>query len=181
MKNSDCQLKSVHYIAIGPQEAVPIRKNIRLYVRKKLGPSKVKKIKKFINDIFNLRFKASGKSNELLQSIAENQMFALQPGDLVRVRSKEEIVATLDHWGQLRGCSFAPEMGQYCSTTQKVLKRVERFVDERDLVIRKTKGIVLLDGIICHGTISLGSCDRNCLYFWREEWLEKISDDNISL
>jgi hypothetical protein len=95
------------------------------------------------------------------------------------VRSKAEIAATLNRWGTLKGCSFAPEMAQFCGTTQRVLKPVERFVDERDMRIRKTKGIVLLEGIICHGTSTLGSCDRNCYYFWREEWLQKIAQPDI--
>ena len=59
-------------------------------------------------------------------------MDALQPGDLVRVRSKEDIRATLDHWNQRRGCAFLDEMWPYCGTQQRVFKRVERFLDERD-------------------------------------------------
>jgi hypothetical protein len=57
----------------------------------------------------------------------------LKPGDLVEVRSKEEIEATFNHWRQLKGCSFMPEMGQHCGTVQRVLKPMKRFVDERDL------------------------------------------------
>jgi len=90
------------------------------------------------------------------------------------VRSREEIEATLNHWRQLKGCSFMSEMAQYCDTTQRVHKVMERFVDERDLRVKKVKGIVLLDGLRCEGTAEFGRCDRSCLYFWREEWLERV-------
>ena len=65
------------------------------------------------------------------------------------------------------------EMSKYCDTTQRVLKRMERFVDERDYKVKKSNGIVLLEGLNCQGTTDFGRCDRNCFFFWREEWLEK--------
>jgi len=99
---------------------------------------------------------------------------SLAAGDLVRVRSEEEIRATLNAWNELKGCMFMDAQRQYCSTTQRVLKPVERFVDERDYRVKKAKGVVLLDGLICEGTPDYGRCDRACYYFWREEWLEKI-------
>jgi hypothetical protein len=98
----------------------------------------------------------------------------LQPGDMVRVRSAEEIGATLNRWQKYKGCGFMDDMWQYCDTVQTVLKPVERFVDERDYQVKKVKGIVLLEENTCQGTPIFGRCDRNCYYFWREEWLEKI-------
>ena len=59
--------------------------------------------------------------------------------DLVWVRFKEEIQTTLNNWGQLKGFGFMPEMEQYCGTTQRIYKRVERFVDERDLRVKRSK------------------------------------------
>jgi hypothetical protein len=100
---------------------------------------------------------------------------SLRPGDLVRVRSRHEIEAALNLWNQLNGCAFVEEMWPYCGTTQKVLKRVVRFLDERDYLMKKCKGIVILDGVMCQGTKDFGPCDRSCFYFWREEWLEKLS------
>lgn len=98
----------------------------------------------------------------------------LQPGDRVRVKSRAEIQQTLNLWNQLRGCSFMEEMTPYCGTEQKVLKRIEKFLDERDYLIKKCKGIVILDGVFCTGTKHFGDCDRTCFFFWREDWLEKI-------
>ncbi len=93
---------------------------------------------------------------------------------MVRVRSEEEIKASLSAWGELKGCLFMDAQRQYCGTTQRVLKPVERFVDERDYRVKKAKGVVLLEGIICGGTPDYGRCDRACFYFWREEWLEQV-------
>ena len=68
-------------------------------------------------------------------------------------------------------------MWQYCGTEQRVLRVVKQFLDERDYLMKKCKGIVILDGIICDGTKWFGQCDRCCYYFWREEWLEKIDSE----
>jgi hypothetical protein len=170
----DCQIKDVHSMANGPQESISPGKSVRLFGRKLLGPRNIRKIKLYADDFLN--WYARLRSKPIISpTLPVNATTAtLKAGDQVRVRSKDEIRATLNRWGQLKGCSFAPEMVQYCETNQKVLKPVERFVDERDLRARKTKGIVLLEGIVCQGTATLGSCDRNCFFFWREEWLEQI-------
>jgi hypothetical protein len=102
---------------------------------------------------------------------------ALQSGDWVRVRSREEIQATLNDWNQLKGCSFMEEMWPYCNTTQRVLKRIEKFLDERDYLMKKTRGVLILEGVFCEGTKDFGVCDRTCFYFWREEWLEKLEGE----
>jgi hypothetical protein len=98
----------------------------------------------------------------------------LNKGDMVRVRLKEEIMSTLDPFKELKGCAFLPEMHQYCSTEQRVFKVMERFMDERDYKLKKTRGLILLENNFCTGTPVFGKCDRSCFLFWREEWLEKI-------
>ncbi len=109
-------------------------------------------------------------ATELEQSAAD----ALQAGDWVMVRPLAEIQKTLNPFKELKGCAFLEDMKQYCGTQQRVLKVMERFLDERDYQVKKTKGIVLLEGVYCQGTPVFGPCDRSCLSFWREEWLEKI-------
>jgi hypothetical protein len=98
----------------------------------------------------------------------------IMPGDWVKVRSREEIQLTLNEWNTLKGCTFLEEMGDYCGITCKVYKRVEHFLDERDYRMKRCRGIVFLEGVICEGTIDFGKCDRSCFFFWREEWLEKL-------
>jgi hypothetical protein len=98
----------------------------------------------------------------------------IQAGDLIRIKSKAEIRATLGLWNEMRGCTFMEEMWSYCGTTHRVLKRVEKFMDERSYKIKKARGLVILEDVICQGTVDFGPCDRSCFFFWREEWLEKI-------
>lgn len=106
---------------------------------------------------------------------AENPyVVSLRPGDWVRIRSEDAIRATLNPWKELKGCAFLPYMVEYCGTTQRVLQPVHRFLDERDYKVKRAKGVVLLEGVICRGTPVFGRCDRCCHLFWREEWLEKI-------
>ena len=101
---------------------------------------------------------------------------SLKIGDRVRVRSKEEIRATLNPFKELKGCAFLPEMYQFCGTEQRVLQVMERFLDERDYKVKKVSGMVLLENVICRGTPVFGRCDRCCHLFWRVEWLEKLED-----
>ena len=98
----------------------------------------------------------------------------LKADDMVRIRSIEEIEATLDENGKTKGCGFMKIQRTYCGTVQRVFKSMERFVEERDFKVKKCKGLVLLEGVMCEGNEIYGRCDRSCLIFWREEWLEKI-------
>ncbi len=96
-----------------------------------------------------------------------------QKGDWVRIRTVDEIEATLDHKGQLKGCAFVPGMQNYCGTVQRVLKPVDRFVDEREYQVKRSSDLYILEGLMCQGTNITGICDRSCLFLWRGEWLEK--------
>ncbi len=100
----------------------------------------------------------------------------LRAGDRVRVRPYSEISSTLDPFRELKGCAFLEEMSQYCGTYQRVFKVMERFLDERDYKVKKVRGIILLEDVMCQGTPAFGPCDRCCLLFWREDWLEKIAE-----
>ena len=100
----------------------------------------------------------------------------LSSSDWVRVRPIEEIEATLDSQWQLNGVTFTPEMAEFCGTTQRILRPLRRFVDERDLRVKRASGIVLLEGIMCQGQSNTRSCDRACFYLWRDEWLEEANE-----
>jgi hypothetical protein len=139
-----------------------------------MSPQAERRFKMRSNDLMNWFCRIRGKPERPTARPAGGSSAHLKAGDWVRVRPRAEIDATLNQWRQLRGCTFMPEMEQYCGTTQRVLKPLERFVDERDLRAKTSKGIVLLEGVICQGTADFGRCDRSCFLFWREEWLEKI-------
>src|SRR5260221_4756218 len=50
-------------------------------------------------------------------------------GDLVEIRSKEEILRTLDSRGQLEGLPFMPQMFQYCGQRFRIYKRAHKTCD----------------------------------------------------
>lgn len=136
-------------------------------------------IKKWLKKI--TRRLENGKSSRKIiqQNPNTHPDIHLNAGDWVRVRSREEIEATLDRWNELKGCAFLEYMWQYCGTTQRVLQVMERFLDERDYKVKKVRGIVLLEGVLCRGTPVFGRCDRCCHLFWRVEWLEKIDQSTL--
>lgn len=170
----DCQLASLANLADGPQET--FRRPLKLAVRRRLGPTRSRAVEMRLNDLKNRVAVATGRQPRP-SVVPARPEHALEAGDSVRVRSREEIEATLDHSRKLKGCSFAADMEPYCGTRQRVLTPVRRFVDERDLSIVNTKGLVLLENAICTGTPAYGHCDRSCFFFWREEWLEKVEGE----
>jgi len=101
----------------------------------------------------------------------------LQPGELVQVRSKEEIAATLNPQGRNRGLWFDREMAAYCGQTFRVRRRVNRFVDDHDghMIELKTDSVTL-EGAVCSGDLSLRRwfCPRAILPYWRECWLRRV-------
>lgn len=108
-------------------------------------------------------------------SATATEKSALQPGDRVRVRSRDEVLDTLDGGGMLEGCGFMEEMSRFCGTQQTVLKQMRQFLDETDYRVKRVRGrTYLLEGVMCAGTANWGPCDRSCFYFWREEWLEPL-------
>lgn len=172
----NCQVPCLQGIAQG-QAAMPpqsLARRVKLMVRRHMSPQAERRFKSRTNDLINWACRITGKAERPSAGPVALAPVRLQAGDSVRVRSKEEIDATLNHWRQLRGCTFMPEMAAYTGTTQRVLKPLERFVDERDLQVKTARGIVLLEGVTCQGTADFGRCDRSCVLFWREEWLEKI-------
>lgn len=147
----------------------PLAFRLRRGITDRLNPRQKRMVKKQLNRLFS-----SSGGGWPLPSGNEASSDAFEPGDRVRVRSLEEIEKTLDIFGQRKGCALMEEMKPYCGTTQRVLKPVTRFVDERSQALKKGRGMVLLENAICEGTRRFGPCDRSCFYFWRVEWLEKI-------
>jgi hypothetical protein len=103
----------------------------------------------------------------------------LQPGDLVRVKSHDEILATIDSRNTNRGMSFDTEMVPYCGGTYRVIDRVEKFIDEKTgrLKSLKTPAVVLGD-VTCTSRFSRCRmfCPRGIYAWWREIWLERVEE-----
>lgn len=98
----------------------------------------------------------------------------LQPGEQVRVKTKQEIVSTLDSTNSNRGLAFDPEMVWYCGREARVLRRVERIIDERTgKLLRIKRPCIVLEGVTCRGAYHR-CCPRADYPYWREIWLERV-------
>lgn len=99
-------------------------------------------------------------------------------GEWVEVRSKEEILSTLDKRGQREGLPFMPEMLRYCGGRFQVFKRAHKTCDPASgLQARRMPNAVHLAGVRCDGGAH-GGCQAGCLMFWKDEWLKRVDDGN---
>jgi hypothetical protein len=95
----------------------------------------------------------------------------LKAGEWVRVRSKEEILATLDARSRLDGMPFQPEMLAYCGKLYRVGKVAHKTCDTVNKTgSRAVPDAVHLEGVRCEGGAHSG-CQARCLLFWKEAWL----------
>jgi hypothetical protein len=104
---------------------------------------------------------------------------ALKPGDLVRVKSYDEILTTLNANLSNRGLSFDAELVPFCGKIFRVSACVERFIDEKTGQMRRMKTpAVILEGVTCKALYSGRRmfCPRSIHLWWREIWLERVSD-----
>ena len=97
----------------------------------------------------------------------------LQPGELVEVKSKEEILETLDIRGKNRGLSLTYDMSKYCGRRFRVMRRVDRMISERTKKMRRISNTVILEGVTCDGS-DAWNCPRKCYCLWREIWLKRV-------
>lgn len=102
----------------------------------------------------------------------------LKSGEKVRVKSYEDIVLTLDDNKKYQGLAFTPAQKQYCGRVFTVLKRLENVFDERRWKMFRIEHTVLLENVVCDGKGGAekewNGCDRNCLLWWKEAWLERV-------
>lgn len=103
----------------------------------------------------------------------------LQPGEWVRVKSREEIRQMLTDKGANRGLWFDREMMAMCGRTFRVRGRVGQIVNERTgEMIELKSDCIKLDGAVCSGELSTGRwfCPREIYCYFRECWLERVAD-----
>ncbi len=107
----------------------------------------------------------------------------LQPGEPVRVKSRDALVATLDGRRSNRGLTVCSEMTRCCGAQAEVGERVDRMINERTGEMREIRNTVTIQNVrgkglatrdmecLCFG--ELGDCPRGELMYWREIWLER--------
>ena len=101
----------------------------------------------------------------------------LQPGELVRVKSHEEILRTVNAESKNRGMYWDAEMVPYCGGTYRVIKRVTKIVDENNGKMLEMKNpCIVLDSVMCQSRYSNCRmfCPRSIYSYWREIWLERV-------
>ena len=102
------------------------------------------------------------------------ETFDLQAGELVEVKSAEEIFETLDRTGSNRGVRFDGEMLKYCGRRARVLRRVDQIINEKTgRMLRLPGDCILLEGVICTGDYHQ-FCPRGIYPYWREIWLRRV-------
>ncbi|MCW2573774.1 MAG: hypothetical protein JWO88_3832 [Frankiales bacterium] len=113
------------------------------------------------------------------------QSLNLQPGDIVRVKSRDEIAKTLDQRGLNRGMGICSEMLRCCRSRAEVRYRVDRLIDEKTGLMRELSDTVTLTNILNDESLAeeclcyrqLGDCPRGEVMYWREIWLERVTHD----
>lgn len=104
----------------------------------------------------------------------------LRPGELVRVKSYEDILATLDTDNKNRGLYFDAEAVPYCGGTYRVLSRVSKILDEKTGKLVKLKNeSIILENVYCQARYSdcRMFCPRGIYSYWREGWLERLNEN----
>ena len=100
----------------------------------------------------------------------------LKAGDWVVVRSKAEILASLDKKGQLDKMPFMPEMLQYAGQKLQVSKRAHKTCDPiNGLESRALPDTVHIGDLRCDGSAH-ANCQAGCLFFFKDAWLRRAED-----
>ena len=104
----------------------------------------------------------------------------LQPGELVRIKTHEQILQTIDSSNRNRGMYWDAELAPYCGKIFKVRDRVTKIIGERtqEMVYMKTPCIVL-ESVVCQARYSSCRvfCPKEMYPYWREIWLERVPPD----
>ncbi len=122
--------------------------------------------------------RVSGKSHRFLQgncTKTPRESLSLAPGERVRVKTADQIAQTLNRQGKNRGLAFTVEMLPFCGRTFRVLRRLEKMINEPTRRLIRVEGTVILENVTCDGChILRGGCPKNNYHYWREVWLERV-------
>jgi hypothetical protein len=164
--------------ATSPLSPIDIGCFVRDIRAKTYTPSKLMRVLSYAA-FLRLRRLATGRSYRVLEGVQKKTpagSLGLRPGELVRVKAKEEVMATLDVQGKNHGLAFTVEMLPFCGRTFRVLKRLESMIHEPSRRLIRLDDTVILANVTCDGChILRGGCPRENYHFWREIWLERAS------
>jgi hypothetical protein len=104
------------------------------------------------------------------------ETLGLQVGELVEVKSREEIFATLDKNQQNRGLRFDAEALRYCGKRARMVRRVTRIIDDpTGKMIHIPGDCIVLEGFVCLADFHQ-NCPRAIHQYWREIWLRRVEE-----
>jgi hypothetical protein len=92
----------------------------------------------------------------------------------VKVKTKQDIILTLNEKNKLNSLLFMGQMFNYCGQEHRICKIVKHIYMEK--MIAPTAILYILHGLRCDGISESFSqrCDRTCNLVWHENWLEEI-------
>jgi hypothetical protein len=98
----------------------------------------------------------------------------MHAGDWIEVKSKEEILATLDKRGRRENLPFMPEMLALCGRRVRVASSAHKTCgpNQGNYLPLQTNGLVHL-GFRCNGSAH-GGCQNACQLFWHKDWLRPV-------
>ena len=136
-------------------------------------------VRAFIISIFNeVQARRHGVPYPFIEGTAEKtpvERLNLQPGELVQVANREEIMATLDKDQRNRGLWFDSEMLPYCGGIYRVLRPVQRIIEEKSgKMINMKYPCIVLEGVVCKSDFHR-LCPRAIYPYWRESWLKRAA------
>src|SRR5881628_1235774 len=114
-------------------------------------------------------------------AVTKDEVLSLRVGEIVEVKSKEEILATLDETGALDRLPFMPEMLAFCGKQLTVTRRADKSCDTVSATnkrLRRFENTVHLDDSRCDGSAH-GGCQAECTLFWKEAWLRRAADNAV--
>src|SRR3954454_22473547 len=102
------------------------------------------------------------------------RLSSYRAGDLIEVRQKDEILATLDENGCVDGLPFMPEMLQYCGKRFSVRAVAHKTCEttRQTWQGRRLAASVHLANLRCDGSAH-GGCQAACTLFWKDVWLKR--------
>jgi hypothetical protein len=122
---------------------------------------------------WKLRLKLIGDYRRGIKKTAE--VLNLQPGVMVQVKSRNDIVDTLNEKGCHRGLLFMRGMQGQCGNQSRVKARIDQIIVDGTGEMRKLSDTVRLEGSVCGCTYqAIGGCSRREINYWREIWLRRI-------
>jgi hypothetical protein len=105
------------------------------------------------------------------------ERLGLEPGELVEIKSRDEVFSTVTEANVNRGLYVDEEMTRYCGGQFRVSHRVTQIINERTGEMLHFKNpCIVLDNVTCRAEYSDKRlmCPRRITPYWREIWLRRV-------